>query len=89
VLGGFAEGRYISDLHIGGEQTAQVRLFRVLLSAFVRGCVHLHFADAAEAEAALVGAGFASAAVHRAASLAPDTRGPGSGLAHILEASTR
>jgi hypothetical protein len=66
-----------------------MRLFRVLLSAFVRGRAYLHFEDETEAKAALVAAGFASAAVYRAASLAPETRGPGSGLAHILEASTR
>jgi O-methyltransferase involved in polyketide biosynthesis len=87
VLGGFAHGRYISDLHIGGMQSAQVRAFRVLLSAFVRGRVYLHFEDAGEAKAALMAAGFRSAEVHRAASLAPEARGPGAGLAHILEAS--
>lgn len=88
VLGGFAEGRYFSDLHIGDMQTPQVRVFRLLLSAFVRSRVHLHFEDAAEAKAALLQAGFRSADVHRAASLAPEVRGSGSHLAHILEAST-
>jgi O-methyltransferase involved in polyketide biosynthesis len=89
ALAGFPRGTYISDLHIGGVQTAQVRLFRVLLSAFVRGRVYLHFDNAAEATAALKAAGFARAEVHRASSLAPEERGPGSGLVHILEASTR
>jgi O-methyltransferase involved in polyketide biosynthesis len=89
VLAGFPQGCYFSDLHIGGVQTAQVRAFRVLLSAFVRGRVHLHFNDAAGARAALRAAGFAWAEVHRAASLVPEERGPGSGLVHILEASTR
>jgi O-methyltransferase involved in polyketide biosynthesis len=88
VLGGFAQGRYVSDVHIGELQTAQVRAFRVLLSAFVRGRVHLHFGEPGEIEAELRAAGFASAKVRRAATLAPETRGPGSGLAHILEAST-
>jgi O-methyltransferase involved in polyketide biosynthesis len=87
VLAGFPQGRYISDLHLGGVQTAQVRAFRVVLSALVRGRVHLHFEDAAEAEAALRAAGFRSAEVHLAASLAPEVRGAGSGLAHIIEAS--
>ncbi len=81
-------GRYISDLHLAGVQTAQVRVFRVLLSAFVRGQVHLHFDDAEQANAALVAAGFASAQIHRAEQLAPQVRGAGSGLAHILEASS-
>jgi O-methyltransferase involved in polyketide biosynthesis len=88
VMAGFSTGRYISDLHLGEVQTAAIRGFRVLLSAFVRGRVHLHFTNAAEAEAALRSAGFARANVRRAAELVPDLRGPGSGLAHILEAST-
>ncbi len=94
VLGGFAHGRYISDLHMARVQTWQVRGFRVVLSAFVRGRVHLHFDIPAEAEAALAAAGFARAKVHRAVALAPGIDGqattdePGSDLVHILEAST-
>ncbi len=63
ALSGFATGRYISDLHLASVQTLEVRVFRVALSAFVRGRVHLHFADADEATAALRAAGFASATV--------------------------
>ncbi len=88
TLRGFSHGRYISDLHIGDAQTAQVRAFRVLLSAFVRGQVFLHWGSAAQAREALRAAGFTSAEVHRAATLAPEARGPGAGLAHIIEAST-
>ncbi|MGI8864829.1 MAG: class I SAM-dependent methyltransferase [Solirubrobacteraceae bacterium] len=88
VLGLFSQGRYISDLHIGDVQTPQVRAFRVLLSAFVRGRVFLHWGSAAQARDALRAAGFSSAAVHRAATLAPEARGAGAGLAHIIEAST-
>jgi O-methyltransferase involved in polyketide biosynthesis len=88
TLGDFAHGRYISDLHIGSVQSAQVRAFRILLSALVRGRVHVHFHDPSEATAALVAAGFRAAGVHRAADLAPQARGPGSELVHILEAST-
>jgi O-methyltransferase involved in polyketide biosynthesis len=88
TLHGFAGGRYISDLHLGDVQTAAIRAFRLLLSAFVRGPVHLHFASATKAEAALLAAGFDSAEVRRATDIVPDSRGPGSGLAHILEAST-
>jgi O-methyltransferase involved in polyketide biosynthesis len=88
ALRGFSHGRYISDLHIGDAQTAQVRAFRVLLSAFVRGQVFLHWGSAAQAREALRAAGFTSAEVHRAATLAPEARGPGAGLAHIIEAST-
>jgi hypothetical protein len=49
----------------------------IVLSAFVRGRVYLHFGDAAEAVAALREAGFASAVVT-----------PSGDLAHILEAAT-
>jgi len=89
VQDGFTAGIYVSDLHMGGVQTSQVRAFRVLLSLFVRGRVHLHFQTPSEAERALRECGFSRARVHRAAALAPETRGPGSGLAHILEASSR
>jgi O-methyltransferase involved in polyketide biosynthesis len=85
----FASDMYVSDLHLSVIQTTQVRAFRVLLSAFVRGRVYLHFDTAAQARDALLAAGFARAEIHRAAKLAPHTRGPGSGLAHIIEASTR
>jgi O-methyltransferase involved in polyketide biosynthesis len=87
-LGGFPTGRYISDVHMGGAQTPQVRAFRVLLSAFVRGRVYLHFEDPGEAVAALRDAGFEKAEVGRAGDIVEGGRA-GSGLAHILEASTR
>jgi O-methyltransferase involved in polyketide biosynthesis len=87
TLDGFAGGLYISDLHLGGEVTAQVRVFRLLLGAFVRGRVYLHFTDAREAEAALVAAGFRAARLSPAVDIAGDDRGRGSGLANILEAS--
>jgi hypothetical protein len=80
-----------SDLHVGSVQTTQVRAFRVALSVFVRGQVHLHFDSAEQAVAALHAAGFASAGLHRAAEIATERRAgdPGARLAHILEASTR
>ena len=88
-LGEFPRGRYISDLHLGGAVTPQVRAFRLMLSAFVRGRVYLHFDDASEAEAALTAAGFASAEVRPALDVtrARDDRGRGGRLANILEAS--
>ncbi|HJS95501.1 MAG TPA: class I SAM-dependent methyltransferase [Solirubrobacteraceae bacterium] len=87
-LGRFSTGRYISDVHIGGAVTPPVRVFRVLLSGFVRGRVYLHFGAPGEAVAALGESGFAAAEVRRAAEVVDADRG-GSGLAHILEASTR
>lgn len=88
-LARFRAGRYISDVHLGGAQTAQVRVFRVLLSAFVRGRVYLHFSDAREAEVALGTAGFASAEVRPACELIGAGEDPerGGRLANILEAS--
>jgi O-methyltransferase involved in polyketide biosynthesis len=89
VLEGFDRGRYISDLHLGVVQNAQVRIFRVILSAFVRGRVYLHFEDAADAQAALLRAGFDAAELHWGAGLTPSVDGRGGTLAHILEASIR
>jgi O-methyltransferase involved in polyketide biosynthesis len=89
VLTGFESGHYLSDLHLGGEQTVYVRGFRVLLSAFVRGRVYLHFENEAEAVAALRAAGFAHAEVRAAADVIGRATDPGARLAHIIEASTR
>ncbi len=89
VLGGFAAGRYISDIHIGAVQDATVRAFRVLLSMFVRGRVHLHFESPAEVVQALREAGFASARVQLAAELSGGEHSDSaSRMAHILEAWT-
>ncbi len=74
LLGEFAANRYLSDLHVAADSTGvRVRAFRVLLSTFVRGRVYVHFADAIDAESALLGAGFSSASVLPAARHAPDT----------------
>ncbi len=88
TLRGFAHGTYISDIHLGELQNAQVRVFRVLLSAFVRGRVYLHFGSEPEIVAALKAAGFSSAEVWRASEVSGEDRDRGSRLAHILEAST-
>jgi len=85
----FAGGSYISDLHLGDMQTIEIRAFRLALSAFVRGRVHLHFESAEEAIGALLEAGFDDARVHPAQELTSERPGAGRRLAHILEASTR
>ncbi|HUE28634.1 MAG TPA: class I SAM-dependent methyltransferase [Solirubrobacteraceae bacterium] len=89
VLGGFSADRYISEIHLSSVADLQVRAFRVLLGAFVRGRVYLHFDSAAEVVAALRAAGFSSADVTPAAELVPGPENRGSSRAHILEASTR
>jgi O-methyltransferase involved in polyketide biosynthesis len=89
TLATFARGTYISDIHIGELQNMQVRAFRVMLSAFVRGRVHLHFGTEDEVVAALREAGFASAEVQRAADGAGEASDPGAGLAHVLAANAQ
>jgi O-methyltransferase involved in polyketide biosynthesis len=87
TLAAFPAGRYVSDLHLGSVTTRLVRVFRLGLSAFVRGPVYLHFDEAADAEEQLRDCGFATASVRPAARLAelpPDSR---RSMAHILEAS--
>jgi O-methyltransferase involved in polyketide biosynthesis len=89
VLESFSAGRYISDIHIGAVQDATVRAFRLLLSIFVLGRVHLHFDSPGEVVEALKGAGFAGARVKLAAELAGQPASDyASRLAHILEAWT-
>jgi O-methyltransferase involved in polyketide biosynthesis len=84
----FPTGRYVSDLHLGSSQTAETKAFRVLLSAFVRGRVYLHFGDASEAEAALRDAGFDEACVIPATEVTGSSQDRGGRIVHILEAST-
>jgi O-methyltransferase involved in polyketide biosynthesis len=86
TLSGFARGRYIADLPLRVTNSPQLWAFRLLLGAFVRGRVHLHFNDPREAVGAATAAGFASAELHSAARLVPETRGAGAGYALVLEA---
>lgn len=89
TLRGFPTGVYISDLHLGDVQDALIRTFRLMLSVFVRGWVHLHFSNAQAGEEALAAAGFASATVRPAREIVPDTaERPGGALVHVLEAAT-
>lgn len=87
TLSGFARGRYISDVHLSSLQTLEVRAFRVLLGAFVRGRVHLHFRDPGEVVDALRAAGFARAEVRPAFSVAGLSGQTGTRLAYVLEAT--
>lgn len=88
TLGRFPRGLYLSDLHLGEVQDARVRAFRLALSVFVRGNVHLHFDNSAQAVDALRAAGFAAASLTPAADLPGGDRGPSGRLVHIIEAST-
>jgi O-methyltransferase involved in polyketide biosynthesis len=86
LLGEFAANRYLSDLHVAADSTgARVQVFRVLLSTFVRGRVYVHFADASDAESALLGAGFSSASVLQAGRHVPATDEGGERV-HVVNA---
>lgn len=91
VLGRFPNGLYLSDLHVGGEnRSAAVQTFVRLLSAFVRGRVHLHFDAARDAERALTSSGFAAATLLSPADFAdryPECRDPAAKLVRVIKAT--
>ncbi len=98
VLSTFREGTYISDIHIGDTQNLRIKAFRLVLSAFVRGPVHLHFGEEPEVVGTLKRAGFACAEIYRAQELAANgndstangtaAKDPAARLAHIIDAQT-
>ena len=57
----FPEARYWSDIALSDDMGGRVAPFVSVLSAFVRGRVHLHFRAPTDAEAALRECGFGSA----------------------------
>lgn len=65
-LQGFPCGLYFSDLHLAQENSGIIGLgARNVLSALVRGRVHMHFANATQARTALCDAGFSHAELQR------------------------
>ena len=92
ALHAFPQGIYLSDLHLRAQNLGlSTDLFRKLLARFVRGGVHLHYANEADAERALLEAGFSNAKLHKAEPQANkqgliDERG--AGLVRIIEART-
>lgn len=91
-LGRFPCGLYLSDLHLSGENADRAtRTFTALLGAFVRGRIHLHFADTRAALDALVDAGFGSAELRRPDEPEfelPEAHRSGARLVRIVEART-
>lgn len=80
----FPSGVYISDLHLGSENSGvATRVFLTGLGAFVRGRVHMPFDDEADAERALLGAGFSSARLRRGGEAGD---GRGANRVRVLEA---
>lgn len=86
----FSRGCYFADIRLDEDNRGLTeRAFFVGLSAFVRGSMHMHFADEAEAATALQAAGFASARLHRASEHpAGADAGPGAELIHVIDAAT-
>lgn len=76
VTAPFPHRLYLSDLRLGEDAGLSERAFYIALGAFVRGRVHVHFRDEAEALEALRDAGFGAPAL---------LRGDG-GLIHVVEA---
>lgn len=92
TLQGFPQGLYLSDLHLAAENRSPLIRGGVrLLSAFVRGRVHLHFGSTDAALQALHIAGFERELLHRPADFADryrECRDPAARLVRVVEART-
>lgn len=88
ILSGFDNGRYLTDLTPQSSgRNPVVRAGRLLLGGFVRGRVHLHFADELAAAAALRDCGFAEASLRPAHEIVAAAGQPASlSLARIADA---
>ncbi|MDM4769782.1 class I SAM-dependent methyltransferase [Solimonas sp. SE-A11] len=91
VLSRFPQGLYLSDLHLARDnQGTSQRVFGRLLSAFVRGRVHLHFNGPEEPLDLLRASGFATAELHDPRQLPQAGRTqPGAELVRVIEARSR
>jgi hypothetical protein len=86
----FPAGRYFSDLHLASRTGRGDRVFIAGLGAFVRGGVHLHFADGPDALGSLRVSGFEQArlwAPHELASTLPDMDGAGADRVRVVDAA--
>lgn len=92
TLHGFPRGLYLSDLHLAVENRSPLIQAGVrLLSAFVRGRVHLHFGSKDDALQALRNTGFDTALLHSPADFATtfrECRDPAARLVRVIEAVT-
>jgi O-methyltransferase involved in polyketide biosynthesis len=91
ALKGFPSGVYLADVGLGAtERGLADRAFRVALSQFVRGSVHAYPGDEADAEAALLRAGFTEARLHRGdahPAAAAVRRDPAAAMVRVIEAT--
>lgn len=84
ALDRFPDGTYLADLILAeGNTGLPERAFALGLGAFVRGSVHLPFADADDATAALSAAGFAKVVLHPGSEVLDAA---GAERVHVLEA---
>jgi O-methyltransferase involved in polyketide biosynthesis len=91
VLAQFPHGLYLSDIHLSdsGHRGAGVSAFKAMLSAFVKGRVHLHFENEVMATTELRNAGFELADLHQArhfAGVLDINLAPGANAVRIIEA---
>lgn len=90
---GFPHAVYLSDLHLAGENDAVLtRLFSLALGTFVRGRLHFHFQDVAEAEGELAAAGFDGSTLHSPSDHSDRIPGAGSSSAQgvrVIDARIR
>lgn len=90
VLKGFPQGLYLADAYLKREHRSLPALvFGTVLSAFVRGRMHIHFDSPAQATALLRQAGFATAQLHEPRTIAGIGEAgqlPGADRVRVLEA---
>ena len=88
----FPTGLYLSDLYLAGDTSSMLaRIFSVGLSVFVRGSVHVYYADEDEAAPALRAAGFVGVRAGRAAAhseVGRAGRDPAASMVRVVRAST-
>jgi O-methyltransferase involved in polyketide biosynthesis len=85
----FPFGCYVSDIHLDPGPRYADRAFAGVLGLVVLGRVHFHYDDEADAESALLRAGFTDARLHAPREYAgelPDMDAPGADRVRIVEA---
>lgn len=83
----FPSSLYLSDLILDDNQGSLVRGFKYLLSAFVRGNVHLHFSSSDDAESALLACGLPGVLLDPREFELKDLESEGAARVRIIEAT--
>ncbi len=90
ALGEFADGFYLSDIHLGEENPGlATEIFARGLGLFVRGAVELHFETEEETAAALTECGFGAVTLHRPLDFSGsiEVGGRGAELVRVIDAA--